>query len=60
MSTDTDEKKLLDKMMNMLIDQTSHNIFVHGAGFCQRCGELKKRCECKECFKDCEDCTCKE
>ena len=41
-------QELFDRMYALVMDKIQHDFWVHGAGFCQTCGELKKRCECKE------------
>lgn len=51
------EKEIVDKIYKMVLDKMQHDFWVHGAGFCQTCGELKKRCECKE-FNDKWECKC--
>lgn len=35
-----------------------HNITVHRHGFCQTCGELRKRCECFEFNDHYQECNC--
>lgn len=37
-----------DKIFNLILDKLVHATMVHGAGFCGRCGELRKRCKCKK------------
>jgi hypothetical protein len=51
------KNELLNKLYNMLLEQTMHNIMVHGYGFCAHCGELRKRCGC-EYFVEGEVCKC--
>lgn len=46
--TKQDEDKMLQIVYDALIKKQTHDFWMHGAGFCQVCGELRKRCECKE------------
>ena len=51
------KKQIMNEMVNMLIEKTAHNIIIHGMGFCNNCGELRKRCQCKT-FDDSFTCNC--
>lgn len=53
----TDEK-VFDILYRMMIEKQYHNAFGHGLGFCVRCGELRKRCECVG-FVEPDECKCR-
>lgn len=50
---------VFNQIYKMAIDGQYHNITVHGHGFCQTCGELRKRCECYEFNENYQPCNCK-
>lgn len=54
-----EEREVLQEMLEMMWKKMRHDLFYHGFGFCDRCGELRKRCKCQEGFLEPADCKCK-
>lgn len=52
------DQKLIDKMFEYYVDYMFHLVMVHGFGFCAKCGELRKRCECKSFVEPDLNCKC--